>query len=199
MKSPRRLTHLLSLLMGLLFSGMVTVLAEDPEEVPQADKTGDSFYWRGTQLYNLGRLGEAFENFERAIQKGQNVTESEAYLMQIRQEIVNRAKQRAEKDRLIQYGGDKKQSAYQVVASDRGTIRISLKGTELFEQNSTALKQGSVEILDRIAEVLTDRDGRKVELSFMDELDHVAGADDMAAERQLVVFTYLNFRRLEMQ
>src|SRR5262245_44386601 len=59
-----------------------------------ADQTDNNYYWQGTQLYNLGRLGEAFESFEKAIQRKQNAKEAEAYLLQIRQEIVNNAKKR---------------------------------------------------------------------------------------------------------
>src|SRR4051812_33032383 len=60
------------------------------------DQADNNYYWQGTQLYNLGRLGEAFDSFEKAIQRRQNSKEAEAYLLQIRQEIVTNAKKRAE-------------------------------------------------------------------------------------------------------
>src|ERR1700690_4400924 len=71
-----------------------------------ADQTDNNYYWQGTQLYNLGRLGEAFESFEKAIQRKQNTKEAEAYLLQIRQEIVNNAKKRSEEKNALNYGGD---------------------------------------------------------------------------------------------
>src|SRR5258706_11650424 len=70
-----------------------------------ADQTDNNYYWQGTQLYNLGRLGEAFESFEKAIQRKQNTKEAEAYLLQIRQENVNNAKKRAEERATLNYGG----------------------------------------------------------------------------------------------
>src|SRR5690349_12227741 len=60
------------------------------------DQEQNNYYWQGTQLYNLGRLGEAFDSFEKAIQRKQNSKEAEAYLLQIRQEIVNNAKVRGQ-------------------------------------------------------------------------------------------------------
>src|SRR6266481_3287571 len=70
--------------------------AADDKKADSADQTDSNYYWQGTQLYNLGRLGEAFESFEKAIQRKQNTKEAEAYLLQIRQEIVNNAKKRSE-------------------------------------------------------------------------------------------------------
>src|SRR5258708_31162091 len=69
------------------------------------DQSENNYYWQGTQLYNLGRLGEAFESFEKAIQRRQNTKEAEAYLLQIRQEIVTNAKKRAEERATLNYGG----------------------------------------------------------------------------------------------
>src|SRR5882724_8705359 len=76
-----------------------------------ADQTDSNFYWQGTQLYNLGRLGEAFESFEKAIQRKQNTKESEAYLLQIRQEIVNNAQKRKEEKNALNYGGNSPDTA----------------------------------------------------------------------------------------
>jgi len=47
----------------------------------------------------------AFESFEKAIQRNRNSKEAEAYLLQIRQEIVNNAKKRSEEKNSLNYGG----------------------------------------------------------------------------------------------
>src|SRR5205809_7408860 len=89
--------------------------AKDTGNTPSAtDQTDSNYYWQGTQLYNLGRLGEAFESFEKAIQRKQNSKEAEAYLLQIRQEIVNNAKKRSEEKNALNYGGNCPVSALKV-------------------------------------------------------------------------------------
>ena len=88
----------------MTFSGRL-IAADDSKPATadsSADQTDNNFYWQGTQLYNLGRLGEAFESFEKAIQRKQNTKEAEAYLLQIRQEIVTNAKKRSEEKKFAQ-------------------------------------------------------------------------------------------------
>src|ERR1700688_4979798 len=82
-----------------------SLVCADNAKTNDTDQTENNYYWQGTQLYNLGRLGEAFESFEKAIQRKQNSKEAEAYLLQIRQEIVNNAKKRAEERGTLNYGG----------------------------------------------------------------------------------------------
>src|SRR5580765_3319830 len=79
--------------------------AADDKAADSADQTDSNYYWQGTQLYNLGRLGEAFESFEKAIQRKQNTKEAEAYLLQIRQEIVTNAKKRQDEKSTLNYSG----------------------------------------------------------------------------------------------
>src|SRR5690349_17706841 len=85
-----------------------------------ADQTDNNYYWQGTQLYNLGRLGEAFDSFEKAIQRKQNSKEAEAYLLQIRQEIVTNAKKRAEERATLNYNGSSPDSAMNVQYVQKG-------------------------------------------------------------------------------
>src|SRR5580704_8419127 len=115
---------------GLMFE-VTSVRADDakpaaPAAAPasgdaaSADQTDSNYYWQGTQLYNLGRLGEAFESFEKAIQRKQNSKEAEAYLLQIRQEIVNNAKKRSEERATLNYGGNSPDSALNVSYIQKG-------------------------------------------------------------------------------
>jgi hypothetical protein len=46
---------------------LMTCAADDAKPAASADSADQSdsnYYWQGTQLYNLGRLGEAFDSFE---------------------------------------------------------------------------------------------------------------------------------------
>src|SRR5438105_14367361 len=108
----------------ILFLAMLCSLplyGADPQDPNKpADQTDNNYYWQGTQLYNLGRLGEAFESFEKAIQRKQNTKEAEAYLLQIRQEIVNNAKKRSEEKNALNYGGNTPDTALNVAYVQKG-------------------------------------------------------------------------------
>src|SRR5439155_12855555 len=119
-----------------------------------ADQTDNNFYWQGTQLYNLGRLGEAFESFEKAIQRKQNTKEAEAYLLQIRQEIVNNAKKRSEEKNALNYGGNSPDTALNVSYVQKGYIRVTVQAKFLFDENSASLKTGGMDVINRLAVVL---------------------------------------------
>ena len=81
-------THWAGLTLYAFLVGIGTPVhaADAPKDSSTADQTDNNYYWQGTQLYNLGRLGEAFDSFEKAIQRKQNSKEAEAYLLQIRQD-----------------------------------------------------------------------------------------------------------------
>ena len=66
----------------------------------------------------------------------------------------------------------------------------------LFDENSAALKTASVDVLNRLAELVQIKEGNRVELIMVDELDETARAKDIDAERALLVFAYLNFKRV---
>src|SRR5205807_2940418 len=104
-----------------------------PNADKPAEQTDNNYYWQGTQLYNLGRLGEAFESFEKAIQRKQNSKEAEAYLLQIRQEIVNNAKKRSEEKNAINYGGNTPDTALNVAYVEKGYIRVTVQAKFLFD------------------------------------------------------------------
>src|SRR5256885_10416395 len=133
MKS-RSLTWILSIVLSRAPASILFADAQDPNK--PADQTDNNFYWQGTQLYNLGRLGEAFDSFEKAIQKKQNSKEAEAYLLQIRQEIVTNAKKRAEERQTLNYGGNSPDSALNVTYVQKGYIRVTLQAKYLFDENS---------------------------------------------------------------
>lgn len=168
----------------------------DAASPDSADQTDSNFYWQGTQLYNLGRLGEAFESFEKAIQRKQNAKESEAYLLQIRQEIVNNAKKRSEERSTLNYGGQNQDTALNVVYLARGHIRVTLQAKYLFDENTASLKSAAMDVIDRVAEMLQSKEGARVEIHLVDELDSILHMKDIDAERALVVFSLLNFKHL---
>src|SRR5882672_8257217 len=137
------MTKAFALSVLLLTGAAVVHAAEGQEPNKPADQTDNNYYWQGTQLYNLGRLGEAFDSFEKAIQKKQNSKEAEAYLLQIRQEIVTNAKKRAEERTSLNYSGNSPDSALNVSYVQKGYIKVTLQAKYLFDENSASLKTSS--------------------------------------------------------
>jgi flagellar motor protein MotB len=161
-----------------------------------ADQTDNNYYWQGTQLYNLGRLGEAFESFEKAIQRKQNSKEAEAYLLQIRQEIVNNAKKRSDEKNSLNYGGNTPDTALNVSYVQKGFIRVTVQSKYLFDENTASLKSGAMDVISRLADVLQAKEGQRVEVTLINEIDNVANVRDIDAERTLLVFSLVNFKRI---
>jgi outer membrane protein OmpA-like peptidoglycan-associated protein len=161
-----------------------------------ADQTDNNYYWQGTQLYNLGRLGEAFESFEKAIQRKQNTKEAEAYLLQIRQEIVNNAKKRSEEKNALNYGGNTPDTALNVAYVEKGYVRVTVQSKFLFDENTASLKTGGMDVINRLADVLQAKEGQRVEVILINELDNLVNVRDIDAERTLLVFSLVNFKRL---
>jgi outer membrane protein OmpA-like peptidoglycan-associated protein len=176
-----------------LWSLPFTARADDKSA--SADQTDNNYYWQGTQLYNLGRLGEAFESFEKAIQRKQNTKEAEAYLLQIRQEIVNNAKKRSEEKNAINYGGNTPDTALNVSYVEKGYIRVTVQAKFLFDENTASLKTGAMDVINRLADILQTKEGQRVQVTLVNELDNIINARDIDAERALVVFSLVNFKR----
>lgn len=162
-----------------------------------ADQTENNYYWQGTQLYNLGRLGEAFESFEKAIQRKQNAKEAEAYLMQIRQEIVNNAKNRSKERETVNVGGGANpESALNIVYVEKGHIRVFIQAKFLFDENTATPKAGAMDVINKVADILQNKEGNRVEITLIDELDPILHAQNVDAQRALAVYALLNFRHL---
>jgi outer membrane protein OmpA-like peptidoglycan-associated protein len=166
------------------------------EKKNSVDQTDNNYYWQGTQLYNLGRLGEAFESFEKAIQRKQNSKEAEAYLMQIRQEIVNNAKNREKEKQNLTQGGSNSDTAMNVVYVEKGHIRVFLQAKFLFDENTSTFKSGAIDVINKVADLLQSKEGNRIEITLVDELDAIVNAKDIDSERALAVFSLINFKRL---
>lgn len=167
----------------------------DDAKTDSADQTDNNYYWQGTQLYNLGRLGEAFESFEKAIQRKQNSKEAEAYLLQIRQEIVNNAKKRKDESNALNYGGNTPDTALNITYVEKGYIRVTVQAKYLFDENSASLKAGAMDVINRLAEVIQSKEGQRVEVIFVDDMDNITRVRDIDAERALLVYSLVNFKR----
>jgi flagellar motor protein MotB len=183
-------------LAAVFLSLSVPAVQAAEKEKENIDQAENNYYWQGTQLYNLGRLGEAFESFEKAIQRKQNSKEAEAYLMQIRQEIVNNAKNREKEKDNINTGGANSDTAMNVVYVEKGHIRVFLQAKFLFDENTSTLKSGAVDVINKVADVFQTREGNRIEVTLVDELDNIRNARDIDAERALAVFSLINFKRL---
>jgi len=173
-----------------------SLYAADKAKSSDSDQTENNYYWQGTQLYNLGRLGEAFESFEKAIQRKQNSKESEAYLMQIRQEIVNSAKNRSKERETVNVGGANPDSALNVVYVEKGHVRVFIQAKFLFDENTATPKAGAVDVINKVADILQNKEGNRIEITLVDELDPISHARDIDAERALAVYSLINFRHL---
>jgi flagellar motor protein MotB len=182
-------------LLTVLFTLPLAAGAADDKSA-SADQTDNNYYWQGTQLYNLGRLGEAFESFEKAIQRKQNTKEAEAYLLQIRQEIVNNAKKRSEEKNALNYGGNSPDTALNVAYVEKGYVRVTVQSKFLFDENTASLKTGGMDVINRLADVLQAKEGQRVEVILINELDNLVNVRDVDAERTLLVFSLVNFKRL---
>jgi outer membrane protein OmpA-like peptidoglycan-associated protein len=189
---------ILGLSLGVLVGLCAVSYSADttPGSTGGTDQSDNDYYWKGTQLYNLGRLGEAFESFEKAIQRKQNSKEAEAYLLQIRQEIVTSAKKRAEERATLNYGGNSPDSALNVTYVQKGYVKVILQAKFLFDENSASLRTASVDVLNRLAELVQAKEGNHIELIMVDDLEITPTSKDIDAERTLMVFSYLNFKRL---
>ena len=170
--------------------------ADAPAKDGSADQTENNYYWQGTQLYNLGRLGEAFESFEKAIQRKQNAKEAEAYLMQIRQEIVNNAKNRSKERETVNVGGANPESALNIVYVEKGHIRVFIQAKFLFDENTATPKTGAMDVINKVADILQNKEGNRVEVTLIDQMDPILRAQNIDAQRALAVYALLNFRRL---
>lgn len=188
-----------SLLLSLMIFALPLTGWADDAKADSADQTDNNYYWQGTQLYNLGRLGEAFESFEKAIQRKQNTKEAEAYLLQIRQEIVNNAKKRSEEKNSLNYGGNTPDTALNVSYVEKGYIRVTLQAKYLFDENTASLKAGAMDVMNRLAEVLQSKEGQRVEVILIDDLDNIVNVQDIDAERSLLVFSLVNFKRIAQE
>ena len=180
---------------SLLVSPIVPSYGAD-DKSGGSDQTDNNYYWQGTQLYNLGRLGEAFDSFEKAIQKKQNTKEAEAYLLQIRQEIVTNAKKRAEERSTLNYSGSSPDSALNVQYIQKGYVKVILQAKYLFDDNSAALKPSSMDVLNRLADLVQAKEGNRVELIMLDDIELTPQAKDIDAQRTLLVFAYINFKKI---
>ena len=183
-------------ILGHSYAADTTDSAPSKDANAASDQTDNNFYWQGTQLYNLGRLGEAFDSFEKAIQRKQNSKESEAYLLQIRQEIVTNAKKRQDEKATLNYSGTSPESALNVSYIQKGMTKVILQAKYLFTENSATLRTGSVDVLNKLADLLENREGNRVDVTMVDEMDTVPNAKDIDGDRALLVFSYLNFRKL---
>ncbi len=51
-------------------------------------------------------------------------------------------------------------------------------------------------MINRLADVLQAKEGQRVEVTLINEIDNVENARDIDAERALLVFSLVNFKRL---
>ena len=50
--------------------------------------------------------------------------------------------------------------------------------------------------MNRLADVLQSKEGQRIEVTSIDDMDNVVNVRDIDAERALLVFSLVNFKRL---
>ena len=75
-------------------------------------------------------------------------------------------------------------------------MKVILQAKYLFDENSASLKTSSLDVLNRLADIMQTKEGNRIELVMMDELDATPQAKDIDAQRSLLVFAYINFKKL---
>jgi hypothetical protein len=179
-----------SLLSGFLF--VSPAFADDSNDF---DTTVPD-YAEGQRLYNMGRLADAFDQFEKSSKKNQNRAEAEKYMSRIRAEVVGATKRRQQERASILGGSGLPENALTVTYVDKGHVRLTLQAKLLFDENTAFLKTNSIDVLNRVSDVMQSKNYQRVELSLVDELPDTASVRDLSAERALVVFSLLNFKQL---
>ena len=82
---------------------------------------------------------------------------------------------------------------------DKGFIGVTLQTKFLFDENSSSLKAGGMDVINRLVDVLSTKEGQRIEVTLINEIDDIANVRDIDAERTLLVFSLVNFKRLAQE
>jgi len=99
----------------------------------------------------------------------------------------------------LNYGGQNPDSALNVTYLERDHIKVNLQAKLLFDENTACLRNSAMDVINRLADLLQSKEGARVEIDLVDELDLTAKSKDIDAERTLLVFALLNFKRVASQ
>jgi tetratricopeptide (TPR) repeat protein len=157
--------------------------------VAAAPARPSSFYIEGETLYKAGRFSEATDAFEKAIKQKDRPADSQKYIDRIRKETVERIRNRA----LTGVSKSSWQTKYYYIRSVGPRIRVGISYQELYERQSLNFRQGAVEALVQLAEVLQKNDNAKVDIEMISEINlETPPNPDLLARQQAQLFSFLS-------
>jgi hypothetical protein len=155
------------------------------------DETGTkkTYYWQGSQINNLSRLGSSadFEDEQRRARGGKD---EDQYLASIREQMARQAKKNAQEKTSLIYQGELAGSPIELTYLSPG-LRVTLHADALFDENSATMKFGAVDTLARLQTVLDKETQRPLLFVISDAMDDIPQARSLDAERSLFVLSAL--------
>ena len=149
----------------------------------------ESDFQRAVRLYKAGRNSDAIDAFDLAIKRKENVDEAQAYNTRIRNEIVERVRNKA----LTGVDKSKWQSKFYFMNELDKRINIGISEQEVFERDSLNFRPGAVDALNRLAAALTKADKSHLEIDLVSEINQAESADRALKSLRLIeVFSYLS-------
>src|SRR5438552_4095628 len=154
-----------------------------------ATAPGMSYYTEGINLYNAGRYSEATDAFENAIKHKERSQESQRFIDRIRKETVERIRNRA----LTGVSKTTWQNKYFFIRAIGGRLRVGLSSQEMFERQSLNFRQGAVDALMQLVNVLQHNDNAVVDIDMISEITtDTAPNPDLKARQLAEVYSYLS-------
>ena len=148
----------------------------------------DASFNEGVSLYKEGRFSEATDAFEHAAKSRDHEKEAKDYIDRIRNETVERIRNRA----LTGIAKNTWQSKYYFMNTVDGRIQVGISIQELFERGSLNFRPGSLEALTQLAQTLRKTDSGRVDIQLISEIPLESQPDpQINAQQQAQVFSYL--------
>jgi flagellar motor protein MotB len=148
-----------------------------------------TYYWQGTQLNNLSRLGST-SDFEEEQRRAGEGKDTEEYLAKIRAQMAHQSQIDAQKKATLTYQGQLPDNPIDVTYLSPG-VRVTLHAEALFDENSATMKMGAIDTLARLRTVLETEQQQPLQLVIADKMDDIPEARNLDAERSLVVLSML--------
>jgi hypothetical protein len=161
----------------------------DPSDDDDENGTKKNYYWQGTQLNNLSRLGSS-SDFEEEQRRANAGKDGEQYLSTIREQMAHQAQRDAQKKATLAFDGQLSANAIEVAYLSPG-VRVTLHAEALFDENSSSMKLGAMDTLERLNTVLGSVGQQPLQLVIADKMDDMPESKDLDAERSRVVLSML--------
>jgi flagellar motor protein MotB len=153
-----------------------------------AARAASNYYNEGMSLYNAGRLSEATDAFETAIKKKDRPAEAQRFIDRIRKETVERIRNRA----LTGVSKTTWQNKYFFIRAVGGRLRVGISSQEIFDRQSLNFREGAVDALVQLAEVLQKNDNAVADIDLISEINtDTVPNPDLLARHEAELFSFL--------